>query len=46
MDADFGVQNGDYAMSYTQDRELLAIIAERILIQLSADDPYAVVLDW
>ena len=33
-------------MSYTQDRELLAIIAERILIQLSADDPYAAAPDW
>jgi len=33
-------------MSYTQDSDLLAIIAERILIQLSADDPYAAAPDW
>lgn len=33
-------------MSYTQDGDLLAIIAERILIQLSADDPYAAAPDW
>lgn len=33
-------------MSYTQDSDLLSLIAERILIQLSADDPMAAAPDW
>jgi len=33
-------------MSYTADTDLLTIIAERTLIQLSADDPQAQLPDW
>ncbi len=33
-------------MSYTADADLLTIIPERTLIQLSADDPLAGVPDW
>ena len=33
-------------MSYTTDRDLLTIMPERTLLQLSADDPLAGVPDW
>jgi len=33
-------------MSYTTDQDLLTVIAERSLVQLSADDPQALVPDW
>lgn len=33
-------------MSYTADSDLLSLIAERVLIQLSADDPLAAAPDW
>ena len=33
-------------MSYTANTDLQSVIAERILIQLSADDPYAAAPDW
>ena len=33
-------------MSYTTDADLLRLIAERTLIQLSADDPQAAAPDW
>lgn len=33
-------------MSYTADADLLTLIAERTLIQLSADDPQAAAPDW
>lgn len=33
-------------MSYTTDQDLLSVMAERTLMQLSADDPQATVPDW
>lgn len=33
-------------MSYTADADLLTILPERTLLQLSADDPYAAAPDW
>mgnify|MGYP000866597672 FL=1 len=33
-------------MSYTADSDVLSLIAERVIIQLSADDPLAGVPDW